>query len=142
DPASALCAAAVAASSAKIATLGPSLVALYATVAATLPQARIAVLGYPRLFKPGVAPVGDLVNTGTDALNAVIKGSVTATGNARISFVDVSQEFAGHGVGSTIPYISFTAANPLAAANFHPNVLGNALGYARALANDGVLRRP
>ncbi|MBG6239069.1 lysophospholipase L1-like esterase [Mycetocola sp. CAN_C7] len=142
DPTSALCAATVAASSATIASLGPSLVAAYATVAATLPYARIAVLGYPRLFHPGVAPLGDLVNAGTDALNAVIKGSVSATGNARIGFVDVSQEFAGHGIGSSVPYISFNPANPLAAANFHPNVLGNGLGYARALANDGVLRRP
>lgn len=142
DPASVPCEEAVTASTEKIASLGPSLVATYATIAATLPNARIAVLGYARLFQPGVAPVGELVNTGTDALNAVIQGSVAATGNTRIRFVDVSQEFAGHGIGSAYPFISFDQANLLAPTNFHPNALGNALGYARALANDGMLRRP
>ncbi|MET0853371.1 MAG: SGNH/GDSL hydrolase family protein [Microterricola sp.] len=141
DPASQLCAAAIAASTAKLQALGPQLAGLYSTIAATLPEAHVVVMNYPKLFNPGVAPLGDLVNTATDALNAVIQGAVAATGNTRIIHVDVTQEFAGHGIGARLPYISFDQANLLAPANFHPNALGNALGYTRALANDGVLRR-
>jgi lysophospholipase L1-like esterase len=141
DPASQLCAAAIAASTAKLQALGPQLAGLYSGIAASLPEARVVVLNYPRLFNPGVAPLGDLVNTATDALNAVILGAVAATGNTRIIHVDVTQEFAGHGIGARLPYIAFDQANVLAVANFHPNALGNALGYTRALANDGVLRR-
>ena len=59
----------------------------------------------------------------------------------RIRFVDASQEFAAHGVGSRVPYFAFDPLNPFASANFHPNALGNSLGYARALVNDGLLRR-
>lgn len=141
DPASQLCAAAIAASTAKLQALGPQLAGLYSTIAATLPEAHVVVLNYPKLFNPGVAPLGDLVNTATDALNAVIQGAAAATGNTRIIHVDVTQEFAGHGIGARLPYISFDQANLLAPANFHPNALGNALGYTRALANEWVLRR-
>jgi lysophospholipase L1-like esterase len=141
DPTAALCVEAVAASSAQLAVLGPRLAGLYAQIAAALPTARVVVLNYPRLFNPGVLPVADLVNASTDALDAVIQGAVAATGNARVQLVDVTQEFAGHGIGARVPYISFNPADPLAPANFHPNALGNALGYTRALTTDGALRR-
>jgi len=141
DPAAEPCKSALESSAAKLAALGPQLVGLYATIAATLPNAKVVVLNYPRLFAPGVAPLGDLVNTASDGLNAVIAGAVAATGNPRVTLVDVTQEFAGHGIGSRLPYIAFDPADLLAAANFHPNALGNAFGYARALANDRVLSR-
>ena len=141
DPTADQCKAAIDASTAALTQLGPQLVGLYTTIATTLPKARVVVLNYPRLFNPGVAPLGDLVNTATDALNAVIQGAVAATGNTRISHVDVTQEFNGHGIGSRVPYISFNQADVFAVANFHPNALGNLLGYARALANDRVFSR-
>ncbi|GAA1527733.1 SGNH family lipase [Agromyces terreus] len=141
DPNAEPCKTALAASAAKLAALGPQLVGLYSTIAATLPNAKVVVLNYPRLFNPGVAPLGDLVNTASDGLNAVIAGAVAATGNPRVSLVDVTQEFSGHGIGAKLPYISFDPGNVLAPANFHPNALGNAFGYARALANDRVLSR-
>jgi hypothetical protein len=59
-----------------------------------------------------------------------------------VRFVDVGQEFAGHGIGSAVPYIAFDPANLLAPANFHPNAAGNAFGYHRALVNDRILVRP
>jgi hypothetical protein len=98
------------------------------------------VLSYPRQFKPGLSPLGDVLNGATDALNGVIAGSVAAMATPRIRFVDASQEFAAHGIGSRVPYFAFDALNPFAPANFHPNALGNSLGYTRALVNDGVLR--
>ncbi|GAA1945339.1 SGNH family lipase [Agromyces allii] len=141
DPTVEPCKSALALSAAKLAALGPQLVGLYSTIAATLPNAKVVVLNYPRLFNPGVAPLGDLVNQSSDALNAVIAGAVAATANPRVTLVDVTQEFAGHGIGAKLPYISFDPADVLATANFHPNALGNAFGYARALANDRVLSR-
>ena len=129
----------VAASTAKLQALGPQLVGLYSTIAATLPEARVVVLNYPKLFNPGVAPLGDLVNTATDALNAVIqvpsRRPATPDHPRRC---DAGVRRPRH--RRRLPYIAFDQANLLAPANFHPNALGNALGYTRALANDGVLR--
>ncbi|WP_129590396.1 SGNH/GDSL hydrolase family protein [Cryobacterium aureum] len=141
DPASPVCLGAINNSLAQLSALAPKLVGTYGLVAATLPRAQIAVLSYPRQFKPGFSPLGDVLNRATDALNTVIAGSVAAMATPRIRFVDASQEFAGHGIGSRIPYFAFDPLNPFAPANFHPNALGNGLGYARALLNDGVLRR-
>ena len=122
-----------------------SLAQTYAYIAGTLPDARVAVLNYPMLFQPGVSPLGDLVNQGTGALNAAIEAAVAntpePTGVDRIRYIDATQEFAGHGIGSAVPYIAFNPANLLAPSNFHPNALGNTFGYYRALVNDGVLRR-
>lgn len=141
DPTVDPCKSALAASAVSLAQLGPKLVGLYSTIAATLPKAKVVVLNYPRLFNPGAAPVGDLANTATDALNAVIAGAVAATGNSRVTLVDVTQEFAGHGIGARIPYIAFDPRDLLALPNFHPNALGNALGYGLALAKDRVFSR-
>ncbi|MGO4689440.1 SGNH/GDSL hydrolase family protein [Glaciibacter sp. 2TAF33] len=141
DPTAPICLQAVAASAAQMAVLGPQLVGLYQGIATALPQARLVVLNYPRLFNPGVLPLGELVNTATDTLNQVIQGAVAAAANPRVTMVDVTQEFAGHGIGARVPYIAYNPADPLALVNFHPTALGNALGYARALANDGILRR-
>ena len=141
DPASALCTGAINNSVAQLSVLAPKLVGTYALVATTLPQAKIAVLSYPRQFKPGFSPLGDVLNGATDALNLVIAGSVTAMATPRIHFVDASQEFAAHGIGSRVPFFAFDPLNPFAPANFHPNALGNSLGYTRALVNDGLRLR-
>ena len=127
----------------RLTALAAQLPGLYAMMATALPNARIAVLGYPLLFERNDSSVlDDLVNGGTVALNDVIKGSVlaAATVSPRIHFVDVTQEFARHGIGSAVPYIAFNPAGLASQANFHPNALGNSLGYTRALVNDGLLR--
>ncbi|MCY0903857.1 SGNH/GDSL hydrolase family protein [Arthrobacter sp. H14-L1] len=140
DPAATVCTDALKASTALIAKLPAKLFPTYVAVAAAMPHARIAVLGYPHLFNPGDA-FGDKVNQATDVLNQVIAGAVAAaaTSTPRLQFVDVSQEFANHGIGAAIPYINYNPANPTATANFHPNALGNLFGYYRALVNDGLL---
>lgn len=139
DPAAPACVEAIEASISGVSALTPRLAELYSTIAATLPEARVVVMNYPRLFNPGVLPLGDLYNAGTDALNAVIEAAVAATAHPRVTLTDVTQEFEGHGIGSRVPYITFNPADPASPANFHPNALGNALGYTRALVNDGVL---
>lgn len=141
DPGGA-CALAIQASRQQTLALLGTLPVLYGTIAATLPNARIAVLNYPMLFEAGVSPLGDLFNQGTVGLNDVIRYSAALAGSSRISYVDATQEFAGHGIGSAVPYIAFDPANPAAPANFHPNALGDSRGYYRALINDGMLARP
>jgi len=141
NPASDLCRATVDVSLGTIAALPPRLAATYAAIAAAAPQARVVVLNYPRLFQPGILPLGDLVNSGTDALNAAISAGVAGAADPRVTLVDVTQEFTNHGIGARIPFVVYDPANPTAAPNFHPNALGNALGYVRALRHDGVLTR-
>ncbi len=139
DPTSPVCAQAIEASITGIPALAPRLTSLYSTIAATLPEARVVVMNYPLIFEPGLAPTTDLYNSATQALNEVIRVAVAAAGDPRITYTDVTQEFAGHGIGSPVPYIAFNPLDLASPANFHPNPLGNALGYARALVNDGVL---
>jgi lysophospholipase L1-like esterase len=141
DLAAPICVETIQASTQRLAVVGPQLAGLYTTIAAAFPQARIVAMNYPLLFHPEILPLGDLYNASTALVNSTIQGAVAATGNPRISYTDVTQEFAGHGIGSRAPYIYFDPANPVAPPNFHPNALGNSFGYARALANDGVFRR-
>jgi lysophospholipase L1-like esterase len=89
--------------------LGPALIKLYANVAAQAPDARIVVTGYPHLFEPAPgsqnADIIEAVNKATDELNATIKEAVTVTHNAdvNIRYVDVTEEFAGHGIVTLSP---------------------------------------
>jgi lysophospholipase L1-like esterase len=136
------CQPAIDASLGSLASLGSKLARTYAGIAQALPAAKVAVLSYPLQFEPELSDFGDQINAGTEALNAVIQAAVAGVNNPRIVFVDATQEFAGHGIGSSVPYIAFNPADLAALPNFHPNALGNSLGYYRALVNDGVLRRP
>ncbi|HEY5224023.1 MAG TPA: SGNH/GDSL hydrolase family protein [Microbacteriaceae bacterium] len=139
DPSAPACGAAVAAAAGALPTVGPKLVALYGAIAQKVPKARILVLGYPHLFNPGVQPpLGDQINTATDALNSVIQGAVAYVATSRISYVDTTAAFAGHGIGSSLPYINLTTIPLLATANFHPNYLGNLLAYPVVLAPYGL----
>ena len=141
DPISVLCAGTVNAATANLGTVGQNLVATYRVVAAAFPKAHIVVLNYPKLFDPSLpGALAPILNGATDALNQVIAGAVAATDNPRVSLTDVTDEFAGHGIGSTESYISFNSNNLSDPANFHPNVLGNTAGYAAALRTDGAVR--
>lgn len=117
--------------------LKANLTSTYEAIASAMPNARVVVFTYPYLFKDGVSPLGDQVNGALALLNGIIESA--AAGIARVQVVDVTQEFANHGIGSRIPYISFNPNDLYATANFHPNALGNALGYFRAMVNDHAL---
>jgi lysophospholipase L1-like esterase len=108
-----------------LSVLGSNLVSLFAGVAKVAPRARIVVTGYPHLF----APTADVhpsiiiaVNQATDALNSTIEQAVSVANDAdaNIHYVDVTEEFAGHGIGSSDPFIN-ELPDPNA---FHPNELG------------------
>ncbi len=142
-PTSATCQAAIELAAGQLTSprLGLSLAATYLAVADAMPNAKIVVFTYPHLFNDNVSQLGGAVNSATDTLNTTIKGAAAGVAGVRknIQVVDVTQEFANHGIGASVPYISFDPSNVTAPANFHPNALGNSLGYFRALLNDRVL---
>jgi lysophospholipase L1-like esterase len=128
--------------------LGSELTLLYANVAARAPRARVIVTGYPHLFEPTAAFVDPgiiiAVNQATDELNAIIERSVAAANDADINihYVDVTEEFAGHGIvtpitnpsdpSAFIHSLSFINGQPDPEA-FHPTAAGYD-AYADAIA--------
>ncbi|MEQ3554449.1 SGNH/GDSL hydrolase family protein [Pseudonocardia nematodicida] len=102
------------------------------------PDARIVVLGYPRLFEPGpgcdVAGVPnaarrEALNRAADTLNESL---ADAAQRFRGEFVDVREAFTGHGVCSADPWITPPSAPPTAQ-SYHPTARGYAEGYLPAL---------
>ncbi|MCC9203942.1 SGNH/GDSL hydrolase family protein [Arthrobacter sp. zg-Y769] len=113
--------------------LAPQLAAEFARITGLAPRATLVVTGYPYLFEAGTpGPISTeaqtLLNEGTDALNAVIAGQVPDSG----VFVDVVDEFAGHGVGSADSWIIFEGG-PL---DLHPTETGYREGYTAAILED------
>lgn len=109
-----------------------------ARIGATSPG-RVVVLGYPHLLDPAprgvpMAPerAGQL-NVLTDELNAALRAAVEAEGAA---FVDVTERFAGHGLGSGEPWINLDLGNPAHSGNLHPNRDGYLSGYLPALMDE------
>ncbi|WP_225219481.1 SGNH/GDSL hydrolase family protein [Arthrobacter gallicola] len=97
------------------------------------PRAELVLTGYPHLFEQGtpgpLSPAAQaLFNEGTDKLNAVLAAQL----GRGSTFVDVVDEFAGHGVGSAEPWIIFDGG-PL---DLHPNATGYRDGYLAAITAD------
>ncbi|GAA2043663.1 hypothetical protein GCM10009819_32920 [Agromyces tropicus] len=98
------------------------------------PDAKVIVAGYPLLFwenGSGVNPKyawADEVNDETVALNDRIQGVVEVNGGV---FVDVEDDFDGHGIGSSDPWINDRNWLSLST-SFHPNATGY-LAYAAAI---------
>jgi lysophospholipase L1-like esterase len=103
------------------------------------------VPGYPLLFEPPAPPpaptdpnagIKTAINEATADLNCVIKRAVAATQAtyANIRYVDVTEEFAGHGIGGTPPLlINPPPLNaPPNAETFHPTADGYR-AYAEAI---------
>ena len=137
------CAAAVAASEATLGPVGAGLETAYRMIHVLAPSAKIAVLGYPRLFEPAEGnpyfsiDEQRLINQATDSLNAAIARAVenANTSGANAQFVDVTARFSGHAVNSADPWIVFDMANLRADSNFHPNAAGHR-AYATAVMSD------
>jgi lysophospholipase L1-like esterase len=122
------CAAAIAAAQANLPVMGSDLALALATIRAQAPKATVVVTGYPLLLDPFVFPeAAAIVNTGVVALNQVIEGVVTAAGPG-FQYVDVTDDFASHGIGSSDPWI----IAPPALEAFHPNPAGY-VAYADAI---------
>jgi lysophospholipase L1-like esterase len=130
------CAAAVAdAMATAAAELPAKLDATYREIRAHAPGAEVVVLGYPILFDESAsqcvmsrAKRGSL-NQGAVELNAMIEERVRAAG---LTWSDVTDEFAGHGICAASPWLHGVAVLP-PTDSFHPNASGYRYGYLPAL---------
>jgi lysophospholipase L1-like esterase len=121
-------------------TLPGKLDSTYAAIKRRAPSAKVVVLGYPLLFDTGSAYCGlggmslakrRALNEGAQTLNDVIEARAGAAG---FVFSDVRDEFAGHGICSSSPYLHNLTVTP-PQNSFHPNLNGYTYGYLPALAD-------
>lgn len=143
-PLSAACRAQNAAVTAKLPRIGTDVTALLGEINRRSPAARIILVGYPRLFPEG--PSASAATIGTtdqrwlnavdrrldDTLRAAARGVDQRInrdqGPGTVEFVDAYTAFAGHEIGTPVPYLNgldldvrHLKARP---ASFHPNPSG------------------
>jgi len=126
-----------------IRNLGGELPLVYRAVRASAPAARVVVPGYPRIFPPVVPGRSSkncaawrafssaevrYLNATTNSLNDVIAGAAKRAG---VTFVDVSNAFAGHelrctGLSFVNPFRPRAGVPPYIKSSFHPTALGHA----------------
>jgi lysophospholipase L1-like esterase len=99
------------------------------------PNADVVVLGYPHINEPGACAIPgyteakrERINQGADLLDETIAEHARAAG---LHYVDPRDQFSGHAVCSTDPWINGPTL-PLTE-SFHPNTDGHALGYLPVL---------
>ncbi|MFF1881262.1 SGNH/GDSL hydrolase family protein [Pseudarthrobacter sp. NPDC058196] len=105
-------------------------------------NAKIAWLGYPRLFATAgesttviagggvmTAAAAAVFDQGTDQLNAVLAGKARSAG---AQFVDVAPKFNGHEIGSSASWFNL---GPYTQFNFHPTAAGYSQGYYPAMVS-------
>ena len=114
-------------------TLPGRLRPLYAAVRARAPQARVVVVGYPRIFA-GVdcnlltwfsATEMSRLDATADLLNATTAGLAKEAG---LAFADPTKAFTGHAVCSGSEWLN-GLSSPVTE-SYHPNRAGHASGYA------------
>jgi lysophospholipase L1-like esterase len=120
-------------------TLPAKLNSVYAQIRSRAPTAKVAVLGYPRIFNGEdcnaatfFSPSDETsLNATADLMRTTIRGRAQAYG---FSFGDVIPAFIGHAVCDTPAWLN-GFSNPVSE-SYHPNVTGHKSGYlpvARAI---------
>ncbi|MGW1679730.1 SGNH/GDSL hydrolase family protein [Saccharopolyspora sp. NPDC002376] len=109
--------------------------ATYANIREAAPNAKVVVLGYPRLNSLGSCGIPffsdakrQRINDGSDVLAGVISERAEAAG---FTYADARDAFDGHGVCASEEWIN-GPSSPLVE-SFHPNVNGYANGYLPVL---------
>lgn len=122
------------------ATLPAKLTNTYAAIKRRAPNARVVVLGYPLLFDTSAAACGitgmslakrRVLNEGAQVLDDLIATRARAAG---FTFSDVRDEFAGHGICGSAPYLNGLTVLP-PQNSFHPNKNGYTYGYLPAFSS-------
>ncbi|MBB2987996.1 SGNH/GDSL hydrolase family protein [Terracoccus luteus] len=116
-------------------TLPSRLTTLYGSIRAKAPNARVVVVGYPRIFNGDdcsaltwfSASEESRLNATADLLNA---RTATAAAAAGFTFVNPTSVFTGHAVCDSPEWIN-NLSFPVSE-SFHPNRSGHASGYAVA----------
>lgn len=110
---------------------------VYEAIRERAPQAKVLVVGYPRLFarKPWCSRVGEIGDTEqrrlNEASNLLARTTQTEVGRHKgFGFVDVRAAFNGHGVCSSAPRL-IGVTSPLTD-SFHPTARGQ-VAYARVI---------
>lgn len=109
------------------------LATLYSSIRAKAPNARVIVVGYPRIFNgedcnalTWFSPTEESrLNATADLLNAK---TATATSNAGFTFVNPTSRFVGHAVCDDVDWLN-GLSNPVTE-SYHPDVAGHRDGYA------------
>ncbi|MGO1048708.1 SGNH/GDSL hydrolase family protein [Crossiella sp. CA198] len=109
---------------------------VYRAIKAKAPNAKLVVLGYPRLFDGGPScSFGGMgqtkrvkLNSAADILSDVVSGRASANG---ATYVDVRSAFATHGICSSNEWVNGLSW-PIVE-SYHPNSKGNADGFLPAL---------
>jgi lysophospholipase L1-like esterase len=113
-------------------TLPGRLDSVYSTIRSRAPNARVVVLGYPRLFMGVDCNAGTFfsgtemsrMNAIADLLSSVTQGRATAAG---FTFKSAIGPFTGHAVCSSSEWLN-GLSNPVEE-SFHPNRSGHSSGY-------------
>ncbi|GHH83669.1 lipase 1 [Streptomyces sulfonofaciens] len=112
-------------------TLPARLDATYNAIHAKAPNAKVVVLGYPRIYTLGVFCVGlsdtkhRKIDEAADTLNNVIKARAIAHG---FVFGDVSRAFNGHELCSGDDWLHSLVVSP-SWESYHPTAAGHSGGY-------------
>ncbi len=113
-------------------TLPGRLATLYASISSRAPNARVVVVGYPRLFMGEdcnaatfFSPAEETrLNQTADQLNARLSAAASAEG---FGFANPTSRFIGHAVCDDVEWIN-GLSNPISN-SYHPNRAGHASGY-------------
>ncbi|GLZ01708.1 SGNH/GDSL hydrolase family protein [Actinoplanes sp. NBRC 103695] len=114
--------------------------ATYRAIKRHAPNARVFVLGYPILFDVNAPTCGfagmsipkrRAVNAANEELNTLIEERSRAAG---LTYVDVTDEFAGHGICAAANWIHPLVLVP-PTNSFHPTGSGYRYGYLAALSS-------
>jgi len=113
-------------------TLPSALNTLYASIRARSPQAKVTVVGYPRIFNgedcnafTWFSPTEESrLNATADLLNSKLASAAAARG---FSFANPTSRFVGHAVCDSPEWIN-GLSNPISE-SYHPKVDGHAYGY-------------
>ncbi|MCE1178169.1 MAG: SGNH/GDSL hydrolase family protein [Micrococcales bacterium] len=113
-------------------TLPAALRSLYADIRARAPQAKVAVVGYPRIFNgedcnalTWFSPTEEArLNSTADLLNGV---TASAAASAGFGFSNPAPAFVGHAVCDRPEWLN-GLSSPISE-SYHPNVAGHSSGY-------------
>jgi lysophospholipase L1-like esterase len=119
-------------------TLPGALNNLYTQIRAKAPNARVVVVGYPRLFNGEECNLGARISPSEQsALNATADLLATTTAGRAAAhgfrFVDVRSAFTGHAVCDDVEWLNGLSDPVLE--SYHPNAAGHTSGYTPLVAN-------
>ena len=113
-------------------TLPGALSTLYASIKSKAPNARVVIVGYPRLFQGEDCNAGTWfspseetrLNQTADLLNSKLSAAAAAKG---FSFANPTNAFIGHAVCDDVEWLN-GLSNPTSE-SYHPNKSGHSSGY-------------